>query len=364
MLNRKRGKVLAIQRTTAFMQELMVAIDGESAPAVNYRHLSPDVFPGDLVELNTTAVDLGLGTGGVHFVITCIDGCERSEVSSIEPERKVDGHIMKLRYTPLQLATLCAEEENSSYHNLLKHADSLESMPVMVASLHSLIAPIAVVFQHTVPKPARLVYIMTDGAALPVGFSRLVALLKSRRLITATITIGHAFGGDLEAVNIYSGLLAARHVLKADACIVAMGPGVVGTGTPFGTTAIETAAILDGVNALGGRPVAVPRISFADERTRHHGLSHHTITALGRLCYTNCFVPIPLLPNDEERILREQIQTGNLMRHAISRVDADHTLELLKAYEIRVTSMGRSPADDPAFFRAGGAAGWLVANWT
>lgn len=365
MLNRRRGRVQAVQRTTFHMQELVVEIDGEMAPAINYRFLCEDVFPGDVVEVNTTAMDLGLGTGGSHFVIGLIDGHRQRGLMLPETPRHGtldEGHIMKLRYTPLQLATVCAEEEKSPYHAILADVYSLEGMPVMVASLHSLVAPAAVTFHAHARGPIRLAYIMTDGAALPLGFSQLVASLKAQGLITTTITVGHAFGGDLEAVNVYSGLLAARHVVEADACIVAMGPGVVGTGTPFGTTALETAAILDGVNALEGRAVAVPRISFADERPRHFGLSHHTLTALGLLCQTSCYLPLPSLSGDEDVLVRRQVQTANLNRHTISWIDTDETLELLCEYKVRVTSMGREPQDDPAFFRAGGAAGLLAAK--
>ena len=51
-----------------------------------------------------------------------------------------------------------------------------------------------------------------------------------------------------------SGLGLAAHVLDADAVVVGMGPGVVGTGTRLGTTGIEVAPILDSVAAMGGRP--------------------------------------------------------------------------------------------------------------
>ena len=45
-----------------------------------------------------------------------------------------------------------------------------------------------------------------------------------------------------------------------------MGPGVVGTGTLLGHTALEQGQILDAANALGGRSIVCLRISFADER--------------------------------------------------------------------------------------------------
>ena len=48
--------------------------------------------------------------------------------------------------------------------------------------------------------------------------------------------------------------------------IVAMGPGVVGTSSPLGTTALEVAGILDAAAALGGTPIAVLRMSDGDPR--------------------------------------------------------------------------------------------------
>ena len=55
----------------------------------------------------------------------------------------------------------------------------------------------------------RLVYLMTDGAAclLPLA-ARSGAMPKD--IITATVTCGHAFGGDYEAVNLYSAQCSAR----------------------------------------------------------------------------------------------------------------------------------------------------------
>ena len=47
---------------------------------------------------------------------------------------------------------------------------------------------------------------MTDGAALPLALSDLVATLRDRDLVDTTITCGHAFGGDHEAVSVFSAL--------------------------------------------------------------------------------------------------------------------------------------------------------------
>jgi hypothetical protein len=88
-------------------------------------------------------------------------------------------------------------------------------------------------------------YVMTDGAALPMQFSQAVNWLKEQGIIHGTVTVGHAFGGELEAVNIYSGLLAAYEAFHPDVIIVTMGPGIVGTGTKWGFTGVEQGMVLN-----------------------------------------------------------------------------------------------------------------------
>src|SRR5690606_2852096 len=114
---------------------------------------------------------------------------------------------------------------------------TLDGMPVVACCLHSQVPVVAVSLLAAAPQ-ARVAYVMTDGAALPIALSDLVVDMVGNGLVAATITAGQAFGGDLEAVSVPSALLLARHVLGADAVIVGMGPGVVGTGTAFGTTAV------------------------------------------------------------------------------------------------------------------------------
>src|SRR5690606_17148661 len=116
---------------------------------------------------------------------------------------------------------------------------------------------------------------------------------KAARVIDGVITAGHAFGGDLEAVTPASALAVAHAALKADAIVIAMGPGVVGTGTPLGTTALEQGPLLDAAGALGGTPIAAARLSGADPRVRHRGISHHTMTALTRFTHVAALVPLP-----------------------------------------------------------------------
>ena len=122
------------------------------------------------------------------------------------------------------------EEQGSPHHELLRDAGSVDGMPVVVADLHSALP--AVLAGLFAARPAcRAVYVMQDGGALPAWFSRTVAGLRDAGWLAATVTTGQSFGGDLEAVTVHSGLLAARHVAGADVAVVTQGPGNLGTGT-------------------------------------------------------------------------------------------------------------------------------------
>lgn len=295
--------------------------------------LTGPVATGDRVVMNTTAVDLGLGTGGWHVVHWNL---EREAWADPGP-----GHIMKLRYTSLQADTGAAEEDHPGLD-----AD-LGGMPVVACSLHSQVPCVAAAIVATEPG-ARVVYVMTDGAALPMAMSDLVVAMVGQGLISATITAGHAFGGDLEAVTVPSALVLARQVLAADIVIVGMGPGVVGTASPLGTTAVEVAGVLDATVALHGRAVAALRMSDGDERPRHRGVSHHSRTALD-LVRSSVMVASPA----------EGAFTHD--RHEVRVVDPPPMAALLDGAGINVTTMGRGPADDPLFFAAAGAAGVVAA---
>jgi hypothetical protein len=115
-------------------------------------------------------------------------------------------------------------------------------------------------------------------------------------------------------------LVLARHVARADVVVAGLGPGVVGTGSALGTTAVEAATVLDSTAALGGRPILCARVSDADDRDRHRGVSHHTRTVL------------------------------DLVRSAVEVPTGDDVPD------VDVTTMGRSIDDDPLFFAACAAA--------
>ena len=112
---------------------------------------------------------------------------------------------------------------------------------------------------------------------------------------------------------------------------------------------------------LGGRPVAALRISFADDRPRHHGVSHHSLTILGQVCTAEVTVAVPVLEGAERSAVWDALRTARLEeRHQLVEADGRPALAELERAGVRGESMGRTPADDPAFFLAAGAAGVLA----
>lgn len=331
-----REPVTALRFVTATVAALLsqrpglqrVELDDGSRAYVLTQLVGPAAV-GDRVVVNTTAVDLGLGTGGWHLVHWNL---AREGWSA--PGR---GHVLKLRYTPVQIDMGVAEEH---------HADlpaSLDGLPVVACDLHSQVACVAAAFAATAPG-RRLVYVMTDSAALPLALSDLVADLCERGLLATTVTAGQAFGGDHEAVNVPSALLVAR-LAGADAVVVGPGPGSVGTGTRLGYGSVDVAHTLTTASALGGRAIVAVRYSDADLRERHRSVSHHTRTALA-LVGGPVSVPYP----DGSPV--PDVGAG---RHHLEAV-------AVPPLEIDVTTMGRDRDDDPAFFAWSAAAGVLAAE--
>lgn len=336
-------------------QELLVAVGEEQRPAVSYPPLVGRVREGDRVILNSWAVEMGLGTGGYDFVCQV----EMKDVSAVPA-----GHIMKLRYTPLQLPVLAVEAPESEHHQAMADFRSLEETPVVCAELHSQVPAIASAIDWETQGRARIVYVMTEGGALPITFSHTVADLKARGLLHATVTCGHAFGGDFEAVNIYSALAAARVAGKADVIVVSQGPGGAGTDTPLGFSGVEQGIALNAVAALDGTPIAVARLSFADKRKRHLGISHHTRTVLERIALCPVLVPIPRLPQIERYYLKSALESADLpIQHEFVTVDADRGLKAMLDRGVEAKTMGRRISDDRAFFLASAAAGLLAGQW-
>ena len=351
----RAGRVLEQVRAWPGAVELEVALEGagERVRALAYTAVTGAPRPGERVLLNASALLRGLGTGGLAFVVA------RTDVLPEDPEPG-DGHIVKARYTPLQQMLLAVDEQDSPHHDVLAGAGDLGGMPVVVADLHSAL-PAVVAGIRTVRPDAVVAYVMTDGGALPAAFSRAVAGLREAGWLAATLTVGQAFGGDHEAVTTHTGLLAARHVVGADVAVVAQGPGNVGTGTRWGYSGVAAAEALHAADVLGGHGVASLRVSGADRRDRHRGISHHSRTAYGAALLTPADVPVTRLPDpDLDALVRRQLdELVTTARAALTVVEVTDAglAEALAGSPVRLSTMGRGPDADPAPFLAAAAAG-------
>jgi hypothetical protein len=348
----------------------MVTVRGVPIRALAYPALVGSPRVGDRVLLNVTALEAGLGTGGYALVVAIPD--------RLPDDPDIGGHIVKSRYTPLQVMTASADEQGSEYHELLESADSLDAMPVVVADLHSALPAILAGLRSSFgtraagatrgddpPYPAegspRVAYVMTDGGALPAWFSRTIAGLRAAGWLAATITTGQSFGGDLEAVTVHSGLLTARHAVGADVTIVTQGPGNLGTGTKWGYSGVAAGEAVNAAAVLGGRPVAALRISFADPRERHQGVSHHSLTAYGQVALAAADVVLPDLSGP--RAARVAADAAPLAaRHRLVTVPVNGLEEALRATPVTLSTMGRSLDEDLEYFLAAAAAGAHAAS--
>lgn len=325
--------------------------DGRQLIALAYLDLVGRPMVGQRLLVNTTALDQGLGTGGVAFVVGPADG-------SVPTGAGPAGHLVKARYTPLQASVAGADEQGSPHHTALAGAESLDGMVVVVADLHSALVPILAGLYDRAPS-TRVVYVMTDGAALPIAFSSTVAGLRDAAWLHATVTTGQCFGGDLEAVSLHSGLLTARHVQSADVAIVTQGPGNLGTDTAWGFSGVAAGDAVNAASILGGRPVAALRVSGADPRERHRGISHHSLTAYGRVALRRADVPLPdLAALDTDLAARVRADAERLRGcHDVIDVDVTGLTEAVDAAPLVARSMGRGLAQDPAYFLTCAAAG-------
>jgi hypothetical protein len=227
---------------------------------------------GDEVIVNVQALDLGLGSGGFDIVhVNLTRGLEGGEDD--DPARPAHAHVMKLNYTSLQHAVVPVEV-------------GVLRLPVggavAVLALHGQLAGLAWAFAQSAPG-ARLGYIQTEGGALPGGHSRTVRMLRERGLLAGHLTSGASFGGEGEAITTAGAIHHGLRALGWDAAVCGPGPGIVGSSSSLGhggMVALDSAHV---ALALGCPTLLVARLSSGDERTRHRGISHHTLTVLDLL---------------------------------------------------------------------------------
>jgi hypothetical protein len=105
-----------------------------------------------------------------------------------------------------------------------------------------------------------------------VSFSDTVRALRERGLVETTVAVGACVQGDVACVS-----TAAAFVWAAeqgfDAVLCSIGPGIVGTASPWGHGGLSVAEAVLTARALGGAPVLAVRYSEGDPRERHRGLS-------------------------------------------------------------------------------------------
>ena len=341
MVRWRDGTVTAVRRRWRGAVELDVSLvrrrddDPDTVRALAYPAVVGEPEPGDRVLVNLNALALGLGTGGYAMVVALPD--------RLPADGEPSGHEVKARYTPLQVVVDAADSEGWV---------SLDGTPVVTADLHSAL-PAVVAGVHATRPDARVAYAMTDGGALPAWFSRTLDALADR--LAGVVTTGQAFGGDIEATNVHSGLLAARHVFGADVVVVTQGPGNLGTGTAWGFSGTAIGEAVNAVAALGGRAVGALRVSEADPRPRHRGVSHHSLTAYGRVALARATLVVPAgFSSGDLDQLRD--------RHEVVEVPVDGLDAALRALPVKLSTMGRDLDADHLYFLAAAAAGRYAAG--
>jgi hypothetical protein len=320
-LSLRRGVVTAVVERHSEL--LRLEVDGIACVA--YPRVTGPVEIGDEVLVNQQARLLGLGSGG--FDVLHANLTRGLELSAAE-----DAHVMALPYTSLQAAVRHVEEEGPL-------AEELGGMPVVCCSLHSQVAPACAGLASP-----RAAYVQLAGGALPVSLSDTVRVLKARGLAEVAVGVAPCHDGDVQAATPASALAWAA-AWGYDAAVCAIGPGIVGTGTSLGHGGLAAAEAANATAALGGQAVVAPRVSFADSRERHRGLSHHTRTVL-RLCLGETRVPWPA-----------GLELPDVPVEAVA-VDGWESA----CAELPLSHMGRGPDEDPWFFAAAFAAGRLAAR--
>jgi hypothetical protein len=324
---------------------LTVEVDGERRPAWADEVLLGEMRAGDEVVVNVAALDLQLGSGGfdvVHVNLT----------RGLEASGEGREHVMKLNYTSLQYPVHPVELPVRLLHSQgAKGAPEAgkKGMAVVVLPLHGHLAPAVWALAQAAPG-LKVGYVQTGGGALPGSFSRDVVQLRERDLLRGHVTAAPAYGGEYEALSVAGALDAAANGLGWDAAIVGPGPGIIGSETRLGHGGMAALDSAHAALALGLPTLLSPRLSDADPRERHQGVSHHTLTVL-ELLLGGVGVPVP---TDNSAIAAKLAEAAG-DRHELH--EAQPALAGYSASGLPARTMGRDIEQDPLFFAAPLAAG-------
>lgn len=323
MLALRRATVTAVDGD--WLQVSLETVPAEPVRAWSDPALHPGAVVGDELVVNVQARALELGSGGYDVVVANL-------TRGLEGAGRTADHVMKLNYTPLQHAVAPVDGEPAS--------DPATAPPVAVLALHGQLEPLAWALGAARPG-ARLGFVQSAGGALPGALSQTIARLRHRGLLSAHLTAGPAYGGEEEAITVAGAITALA--ARTDAIVVGPGPGIVGSASTLGHGGMAAMGSAHAALALGHRTLVVARMSEADPRERHRGLSHHTRTVL-RLLLKPVTVALP----------EGHAPPPDLERHDWRVAPAD-----LAAYPGTLRTMGR---EDPLFFASALAAGGVLAG--
>jgi Protein of unknown function (DUF3866) len=366
MLKLRRARVLDAESAPVGEQRLQIELSeaaGHRRAAIADPGLIGRCEPGDDLIVNVEALDLGLGSGGFDVVhVNLTRGLQFAGTTA--------ANVMKLNYTSLQHTVTPVEEAELGLPL---------QRPVGVLALHGQLAPVAWAFAQAAPQ-MRVGFVQSEGGALPGGHSRTLRELRERGLLAGHITAGAAFGGESEAITTAGALHHGLRALGWDAAICGPGPGIVGSGSALGHGGLAALDSAHTALALGAPTLLVPRMSSGDERVRHRGISHHTLTVLELL-----LEPITVaLPAGMRSPVGTELRAGlgavfgdgsaparpalaldverpaRITRHDWRRATVD--LPAYAASRLPASTMGRSLAEDPLFFGAALAGGAALAE--
>jgi hypothetical protein len=303
----------------------LIRLDVDGRACIAYPRLTGPVEPGDVVLVNTQAVDLELGSGGFDVLYANL-------TRGLHLPAEDGAHVMLHPYAPGQQAARFVEEQSPG-------RERLDDLPVVCLGLHSQLAPACAALAGR-----RVAYIQLAGGALPVSLSDTLRALKARRLVDTTIAVSPCVDAEVQCVTTAAALAHAASI-GMEIVVCGVGPGIVGTGSRWGHGGLAVAEAANVASALGAAPVIAPRVSFGDARERHRGLSHHTRSALA-LCLGEVRVAWPEGLAVPDGVDVERVDVSG-WEDACGHLPLDH--------------MGRGVTEDPWFFAAAFAAGRLAA---
>ncbi len=327
MLALRRGVVVRVEADGP-EQALSVELADGRYPAIADRGLVGPCAGGDEVIVNVAARLLRLGSGGfdvVHVNLT----------RGLDGGGPAGAAVMKLNYASLQHAVVPVETDRPL---------ATAAGRVAVLALHGQLAPLAWAVGQARPG-LRVGYVQTGGGALPGSRSAVVRTLRARNLLAAHLTVGPCFGGaDGEALTTIGAIDHGLGQLGWDLAVCGPGPGIIGSASTLGHGGMAALDSAHAALALRATTQLVPRMSAADPRPRHRGISHHTRTVLELLLAP---VTVALPPGIDPPAWGA--------RHDWRAVEVD--LDGYAASGLPAATMGRSLAEDPLFFAAALAAG-------